>query len=104
MITLTVSVEEALLERIADVAQARGEETEQIVVEVLRQAFRAKSSENSLTLDDEMLAVLAPFWAEQDSEQGGNPTQVEKGTPGDAVEEYLARHWADDIRKSSMNR
>jgi hypothetical protein len=53
---------------------------------------------------DKMLEVLAPFWAEQDRQEAENAQRSPKGAPGDAVEEYLSKHWAEDIRKSSMNR
>ena len=71
MPTVQVNVEEALLERIIHAAQARGEDTEQVIVDVLKQVFRSKKTEDSVPLDTEMLAVLAPFWAEQDREEAG---------------------------------
>ena len=73
-------------------------------MEALTQAFLSKAPEDDGTLADKMLEVLAPFWAEQDRQESGGEPPCPKGAPGDAVEEYLAKHWADDIRKSSMNR
>jgi hypothetical protein len=104
MATLTVNVDDALLERIADAAHERGEDTEHVIVEVLKQAFQSSSTEDDITLADKMLEVLAPFWAEQDRQEAENAPQSPKGAPGDAVEEYLARHWAEDIRKGSASR
>lgn len=104
MVTLLVNVEDALLERITDAAQERGEDTEHLIVEVLRQVFKSKAIEDTTPLDEQMLAVLAPHWAEQDRQEAGSEVSGQSGGPGDAAEEYLARYWAEDIRKGSMNR
>jgi hypothetical protein len=103
MATLVVHVDDALLERITDAAQERDEDTENLIVEVLIQAFPSKAPQDDRTLADEMLELLAPFWAEQDRQEAGSTPPCPKGAPGDEVEEYLSKHWADDIRKSSMN-
>ncbi len=104
MATLMVQVEDALMERIADVAHERGEDTGQVIAEALRQAFRSKETDQDTTLDEEMLNILAPHWADQDRQGTEGDSATQTGSSGDAVEEYLSKHWADDIRKVSMNR
>ncbi len=93
MATLLVNVEDALLERITDVAQERGEDTEHVIVEILKKAFNLEMPESDTILDEKMLEVLAPFWAEQDRAEAEPQSSVSTGAPGDAVEEYLAKHW-----------
>lgn len=104
MSTLLVNVDDALMERIADVAQGRGEATEQVVVEALRRAFQVPLSSEEPPLDAKMLEILAPFWAEQDRQEADGATPIPVGQPGDAAEAYMAQHWAEDIRKRNINR
>ncbi len=103
MATLMVHVEDALMERISDLARESGKNSEQVVIEALEEAFNSPAMEPIPSLHDDMLKVLNPFWSAQDQEDVSN-TQPTPGSYGDKYEEYLAKHWADDIRKGSMNR
>lgn len=104
MTTLIVNVEDALMERIARIAAERGEDATQVVVDALEHVFKQEAANNSKTMGAEILELLTPYWAEQDT----HPERYQPGlTPenaGDSVETYLAQHWANDIRKESTNR
>jgi len=69
MATLVVEVDDALLERITDAAQERGEDKEHLIVKVLTQAFPSKATDTEMTLTEDMPAVLAPFPVEQDRQE-----------------------------------
>lgn len=99
-----IQVEDALMERIVGIAHERGKDTEHVIAEALRQVFRSKEAEQNTTLDEDMMKILAPYWAEQDRREAESDASAQASGPGDAVEEYLEKHWADDIRKGSMNR
>ncbi|MCW3055094.1 MAG: hypothetical protein JWN14_4264 [Chthonomonadales bacterium] len=81
MATLVVRVDDALLERITDAAQERGEDMEHLIVEVLTQAFPLKTIDDAVTVVDEMTAVLAPIWAEQDRQEPGSEPATSPRTP-----------------------
>jgi hypothetical protein len=104
MATLTLNLRDELLDRINATAKECGKTAEQVILAALEQVFPTAEPVPDRTVGEEIEAILALIWAEQDAHPERFQPNETAESYGDAVEAYLAQHWAEDIRKRNMNR